>query len=436
MKKLVTGVISALLIITSVLPASGKTDTIHYETSPFQFTFFVPPFSSNGLDNANYVNDVSLNLFIGVSGGVDGMELGGFINVDRFFVRGSQGAGFGNSVGGFLDGFQAAGFFNAVGGDARYVQGAGFINITGGNQFGLQGAGFANVVGNDLTGFQGAGFANVVGGNMNGFQGAGFMNVTGDSTSGFQASGFMNVARKYQEGAQAAGFGNLAETGKVNLQASGFFNVADEIEGAQVAGFINKAGYVKGFQAAGFINLADSIDGIPVAPFSIVRYNGYQRLEIAASETQFQASFRLGVEKFYTIYGIGKTFVPASRWMYGAGAGTQLPLGERSFMNIEAMVHHEFWMGDERTPRFIHHSRMNMVNQLAFTYGMRLGNFAEWFVGPTLNLSIAHTESTEDGYIPWEPIAPEWTFADQTYQTGGHQTNYAFWLGFRGGLRF
>lgn len=437
MKRINTIILLIGLLVTLPGKIFSQPDTAYYLTSPFQVTIFTPPFSSNGLDNANYVNDVSLNLFIGVSGGVDGMELGGFINVDRFFVRGFQAAGFGNSVGGYLDGLQVAGFYNVVGGDARYVQGAGFINVTAGAQSGLQAAGFANVVGAGLTGIQGAGFANVVGGTMTGVQGAGFINVTGNSTNGLQAAGFMNVAGNFQKGVQAAGFGNISGTGSVNLQASGFFNVADAVDGAQVAGFINRAGYVKGLQAAGFINVVDSIDGIPVAPFSIVRYNGYQRLEIAAGETQYlQASFRLGVEKFYTIYGMGKPFGPASRWMYGAGAGTQLSLSERSFLNIEAMVHQEIWMGDERTPRFFHHSRLNMHNQLGFTYGMKLGNFAEWFIGPTINLAIAHTETAEDSYIPWEPIAPGWTLTDHTYQEGGHQANYASWIGFRGGIRF
>ncbi|MDT8432642.1 MAG: hypothetical protein RQ746_14050 [Bacteroidales bacterium] len=272
---------------------------------------------------------------------------------------------------------------------------------------------------------------------MTGIQGAGFMNVAGNRTSGLQAAGFMNMAGAFADGVQAAGFGNVSGSGSVNLQASGFFNVADEVEGVQAAGFINRARYVKGLQAAGFINVVDSIDGIPIAPFSIVRYNGYQRFEISTSETQYvRTAFRLGVEKFYTIYSLGKAYGFASRYMYGAGAGTQWSLGGRSFINLEVMTEQEFWMGDERSPRFWHHSRLNMVNQLGLTYGMSLVDKVEWFVGPTLNLSIAHTEAFEDTNIPWEPIAPEWTFTDQTYQVGGRQTNNAFWLGFRGGLRF
>lgn len=437
MKRINTIFILFALLVALPGKIFGQPDSAQYLTSPFQITFLTPPFSSNGLDNANYVNDVSLNLFVGVSGGVDGVELGGFINVDRFFVRGLQAAGFGNSVFGSLDGLQGAGFFNVVGGDARYLQGAGFINVTGGNQFGLQGAGFANVVGNDLTGLQGSGFANVVGGTMYGVQGAGFINLSGNTTSGLQASGFINVAADFDRGVQASGFGNIAGAGEVNLQASGFFNVADEVKGAQVAGFLNRAGYVKGLQAAGFINVVDSIDGIPVAPFSIVRYNGYHKFEISTSETQYvRTAFRLGVEKFYTIYSLGKAYGPASRYMYGAGAGTQWSLGERSFVNLEVMTEQEFWMGDERSPRFWHHSRLNLANQLGLTYGMSLGGNVEWFIGPTINLSIARIEAVEDSYIPWEPLAPSWNFSDVTYDNGGKETNYATWLGFRGGLRF
>ena len=127
-----------LLIAGNTARISAQVDSVDYKTSPFQMTIFTPPFSTNGMDNANYVNQFSLNLFVGLSGGVDGMELGGFINVDRYFMHGFQGAGFGNTVGGNVDGFQVAGFYNAVGGDVRYVQGAGFINATGGNQTGLQ----------------------------------------------------------------------------------------------------------------------------------------------------------------------------------------------------------------------------------------------------------------------------------------------------------
>jgi hypothetical protein len=435
MKKLASGVISALLLITSVLPASGKTHTIHYETSPFQFTFMFPPLSTNGIANANYVNHLSLNTFVGVSGGVDGVELGGFINVNRYFVRGFQAAGFGNTVGDFLDGVQLAGFYNVNRGDSRYLQVAGFANTTGGN----------------MEGVQSAGFCNVVGGTVNGFQGAGFINVSGNDVKGLQAAGFMNVAGNYKEGVQASGFGNVAGNGTVNVQAAGFMNTADEVDGIQAAGFLNnanevdgiqaagflnRAGSVKGIQIAGFLNVCDSIEGIPVAFISVVKYNGYRRFEIAASETELVSlSYKMGVAKFYSIYGLGKPAGPDSRWMYSFGFGSRVAEFENSSISIEAVCHREVWLFDDRAPRLIHHPRYNMHNQLSFTYGRTIGRTTELFVGPTINLSTANTTEAGDTYIPWEPIAPSWVFLDKTVNTP-RETNYAFWVGAKAGIRF
>jgi len=438
MKRVYTIILSIVIIISMSGRAWGQPDSADYLRSPMQITFLFPPFSTNGMDNANYVNDLSLNLFVGVSGGVDGVEVGGFINVDRFYVNGFQAAGFGNTVGGSVEGVQLSGFYNAVGGDFRYVQGAGFVNVTGGNQAGIQGAGFANVVGNDVYGFQGSGFINVAGGRVTGIQGAGFMNVSGDTTTGLQASGFMNVAGNFNKGIQVSGFGNVAGNGKVTVQGSGFLNVADEVSGLQAAGFLNKAGFVRGVQAAGFINICDSIDGVPIAPISIVKHGGYHSFELAASETQYiSASFRLGIPRFYTIYSFGKPSGPSTRWMYGAGIGSQLDLSGRSFLNVELMAEQELWIGDSRTaPYPVYQSRLNMNNQLRISYGIGLGNFAELFIGPTLNLSVAHTHPADDVYIPWEPIAPDWAFVDMTYESTYHQLNYAFWIGLRGGIRF
>jgi len=389
-----------------------------YETRPFQMTFMFPPFSTNGIDNARIVNNLSLNLFTGVSGGVDGVELGGFINVDRFFVRGFQAAGFGNTVGGSVDGLQFAGFYNANGGNVRYVQGAGFINVTGGHQYGLQGAGFGNVVG----------------GNLGGFQGSGFFNVAGGSVTGLQAAGFINVAGGFSQGVQAAGFGNVSGNGPVNLQAAGFFNVADSVQGLQAAGFINVAGTVEGVMAAGFINVCDSIDGVPIGFINIVRKNGYRSLELSVSETQYASvSFRMGVERLYTIYSFGKPFGPTDRWMYGFGLGTQFGLGEKMFMNVEAMANHEIiFEPSTGFPDFgiFYHPPLNMHNQLRVMIGSDLGNFAQWFVGPTLNVGLAYT----DELYNIDPLAPGWAVS---FTSGNRrEIETSLWIGARGGIRF
>ncbi len=436
MKKYINIIAVALLFIMHTQLVIAQDDETTYETRPFQVTLMFPPFSTNGPDNVNYINNFSLNPFMGISGGVDGIELGGFINIDRYYVNGLQAAGFGNTVGGDLNGVQFSGFYNIVGGSGRYVQGAGFVNTVGGDYFGLQGAGFVNVVGGNLDGFEGAGFCNVVGRKVNGVQGAGFMNIAGDTMTGLQAAGFLNASNGSNRGAQVAGFGNISGSGKVNLQASGFFNVADEVAGGQAAGFFNRAGYVHGLQVAGFLNVCDSIDGLPLALISIVKYNGYRKFEVSASETEYVSmAFKMGVEKLYTIYKFGKPFGPGSMWIYGAGIGTQFDLTDVAFMNVELTSNYELRMGDSQTPRFFYWPRFNSYHQMAVSYGRALGGIAEIFIGPTLNVSVAYTDPVFYTDIPWDPIAPKWAFFDRTYNTY-NQTNVAIWVGLKGGMRF
>ncbi|MCK5461838.1 MAG: hypothetical protein KAI95_02440, partial [Bacteroidales bacterium] len=278
---------------------------------PFQLTFFFPPLSTNWIQNSKTINNVSINLFAGNAGGVDGAEIGYFINTVNYHVKGFQGAGFGNVVGRSVDGVQLAGFFNVNGTDARVLQGSGFINVCGGSFQGAQLTGFLNVTGRDTKGFQGAGFGN----------------VSGERTLGAQAAGFFNVAGEFDRGAQLAGFVNVAGTGSPDAQLAGFFNYAEQVRGAQLAGFINVGGNVKGVQMAGFLNVADSLDGIPIGLINVVVKNGYRKFEFSFSETQYaNFSYRMGVRKFYNIYSFSKPTGPGTRWLFGFGLGGELDL--------------------------------------------------------------------------------------------------------------
>ncbi len=160
MKKILATFLTTLIFGTLIL---AQEDTVVYERRPFQMTFFIPPLSTNGAKNAKIVNDVSLNLFLGVSGGVEAFEGGLFMNIDKYYMHGAQLAGFGNVVGANVHGFQGAGFVNVAGGKTTGAQLAGFVNVTGDTLTGFQGAGFVNVTGNAKNGVQAAGFGNVVG---------------------------------------------------------------------------------------------------------------------------------------------------------------------------------------------------------------------------------------------------------------------------------
>lgn len=356
------------------------------QEKPFQFTFMFPPLSTNWVQNSKTINNVSLNLFAGNSGGVNGAEIGFFINTVNYHVKGFQGAGFGNVVGRSVDGVQLAGFLNVAGKETK------------------------------------------------GFQGAGFGNVSGERTRGAQAAGFFNVAGEFDRGAQLAGFLNVAGTGSTDAQLAGFFNYAEQIRGAQLAGFINVGGNVKGVQMAGFLNVADSLNGIPIGLFNVVVKNGYRQFEFSFSETQYaNFSYRMGVRKLYNIYSFSKPTGPGTRWLFGFGLGGELDLNEKVMLNLEAVVNQELWIAEPAVNSFMHIDRLNLLNQLRVLFTFNPSDRVSLFVGPTFNVTVAET-NPDIGYLPWNKIGPNWAFFNRTYDNVA-RTNVKMWIGIMGGVR-
>ena len=431
MKKIFTIVLAVLFMGQMV---HAQSDSTEYEQSRFQFTFLFPPLSTNGVNNVNMVNNVSLNLFLGVSGGVEAFEAALFLNINRFYMHGVQLAGFGNTVGGDVRGVQLAGFYNVAVDHTQGFQGAGFVNLGRTDVVGAQGAGFANVAGRNVDGFQGAGFINVAGGKVKGAQAAGFVNVAGDSLRGFQGAGFLNYTNKAKSVVQAAGFGNMAGNGDTRFQGAGFFNIADEVIGAQAAGFMNVAGKVKGTQLAIFLNICDSIEGAPLALISVVRQNGYRKFSFSASEVQYaNFSYKMGVKNLYNIYSFGKPFGPGSRWMFGGGLGTEIDLTKKMMLNIEGTVHQELWIANSATPYFLYIDRLNLYNSLKFLFGWSMDEKVDFHIGPTFNVSVAHS-NPDFGEMAWNEIPP-YSFYNRT-SDNYEQTNVQMWVGLQGSISF
>ena len=388
------------------------------QEKPFQLTFLFPPLSTNWVQNSKTINKASLNFLVGNAGGVNGAEIGYFLNTINYHVRGFQGAGFGNVVGRSVEGVQLAGFFNVNGTDARVLQGSGFMNICGGSFQGAQLTGFLNVAGRETRGFQGAGFGN----------------VSGERTQGAQAAGFFNVAGEYDRGAQLAGFLNVSATGTTDAQLAGFINYAAESRGAQLAGFINVGGSVRGVQMAGFINVADSLDGIPIGFINVVVKNGYRRFEFSVSETQYaNFSYRMGVRKFYNIYSFSKPSGPGSRWLFGFGLGGEMNLNEKAMLNLEAIVNQELWIAESEVKGFLHIDRLNLLNQFRVLFAFKPADQVTLFAGPTFNAAVAET-NPDIGYLPWHEIGPNWAFFRRTYDNVA-RTNVKMWIGVTGGVR-
>lgn len=402
--------------------ASAKVDNDTTEVRPFQISF-ITPMGTNGIESPEIVNRVSVNILGGYNGGTQGVELSGFISVDKKDVLGGQFSGFGNIVGGDVKGVQAAGFFNVTRGIVEGSQLAGFHNYAADTLKGVQAAGFNNVLKGSMQGGQFAGFANVATKNSVGIQGAGFVNTVNGNLIGTQVTGFCNVATDTVWGGQGAGYVNYAKNIK-GPQIAGFVNVASqEINGVQASGFINLAKKVKGAQIS-FINVADTVDGVSIGFLSFVR-RGYHKFELKGSETiHLAASFKTGTYRFYNIFSAGLNFGSRMRWAFGYGAGTYVPFSEKLGLNVDVTAYHineeEAWTDE-----------VNLLNKLDANMVFKFGKHFELAAGPSMNVLVSRYFDNENNQLGSD-IAP-YNFYNRT-TTGG--TNIKMWVGGNVAVRF
>jgi len=396
-----------------------------------------PPLSTNGNHAGDCVNQISLNLIMGYSAGLAGVEYG-FINTERDFVHGVQIAGFGNFVAGeftgfqfasfgnfnkgISNGFQFAGFSNFNYNQADGVLAAGFFNFTNGKSFAVQAAGFANFC-EDIEGIQAAGFANVVKGNGKATQLAGLANITLGEINGVQVAGFLNFSQQKMQNVQASGFMNISNDDATGVQIAGAVNIAKgDLSGVQISGLLNVAKKVKGFQL-GFVNIADTIEsGIPIGVLSIVK-KGFREMEISVGEgINAQASFKIGVDKFYNIFAIGTQVIGSEySWGFGYGIGTHLSKNDRFKTQLELMSFHinegEAWTDGD-----------NELQQAKVTFTKKVSDHFSIFAGPTMNLMITKNKDNHDQpftshFAPYEIVSHS-----------GKNTTLQGWIGFTAGI--
>lgn len=360
----------------------------------------LPFLGTNTYRSAEITNNLSFNVFWGANGGVDGVEVGGFVNTIINDVHGVQIAGLGNTVGGNLSGTQFGGLFNVVGGRTEGVQLAGLFNHTR-HTDAVQVAGFFNIAGQDAGGAQVAlGFN--VGSGKAGVQVAPLFNVSGDTT---------------------------------RTQVSGLFNAAGHLKGAQVSALFNKARQVDGFQF-GLINVADSVSGASLGLLNFVK-KGYNRLEVGGGEALWgNVGLKLGTRGFYNILHVGARWDHLLRtnnervqngvymtWGLGYGLGTAVRFNDRWLMNIEAVAIH--LNEAERWTR-----QLNLLNQLRLTVDWRSAGRVSFFAGPVGNLLVSKRRDAETG-LHQSIVAP---YAWYDHTSGA--TNVKMWLGVYGGVRF
>ncbi len=359
-----------------------------------------PFIGTNGRLSGNVVNDYSINIFGGYSGGTRKIELGAFFNLDRGNVRWMQIAGFGNLVRGNVFGIQAAGFFNVNGGSTVAAQWAGYVNLNF----------------NDFSGVQSSGFTNINLKSVHGASIAGFANITNGESRGVQIAGFSNIQRGSYKGSQIAGA----------------TNIAGDIDGSQISSLFNRGKKVRGTQI-GLFNYADSLGGVPIGLVSFVK-EGYHKIEVSADEVFYaNAAFRTGVRQFYNILFAGMQVDVTGDtkninnneevWTFGYGLGTAPKLNRWLDLNIDLTSQHVN-KGDFT-------EELSSLNKLYVGLDFHVAKKFSIAGGLTLNSYFTKTTFT-DYPVLFNDYKPDYIY-DHTY---GNNTNVKMWLGGKIGLRF
>jgi len=397
--------IDSMVLVSLLVPRKALITSENlqvYGTRAFQISF-IPYVGTNWMNKGSYTSAVSFNLLAGYSGGVNGFELGGLVNIVRRDVKGLQ-------VGGLV---------NIVGRSTLGVQLGGLFNVNLGHFKGLQLSGLMNFQRDTLTGTQIGGLCNYLEGKMQGIQVGGLTNITTGHADGWQVGGLVNVAFGDVSQAQIGGLFNYGRH-VYGIQIAGLVNVANgNVTGLQIGGLVNYAKSVVGVQL-GAVNISTKIEsGIPVGFFSYVHKGGLHRFELYADEVFYgNIAFKSGTNRFYNIFQAGV----GTSWMvnYMYGIGTSFVFGPKWSLDLTIISGLVF----STTPSLaLHGTLTKFLPALEYRFAKHLAIFG----GPTYNLYAFDETRT---FKP-NGIAP-YTFFDQVK---GYQ-RLQMWVGGTVGLRF
>ncbi len=335
--------------------------------SPVQVSI-TPGLSSHGVLSGQVINKVSLNVFGGYTAGVEGVEAGGWFNINKKHVKGVQAGGLFNMVGTSVTGLQAGGLFNGVLGSVNGMEAAGLANFVRGSFSGVQAAGLINSVLDSLNGLQVAGLANLTNGSVSGLQIAGLMNVVTKNAAGLQIAGLVNFNIKNISGLQAAGLVNFTG-GSTRGTQIGTVNVAKGQSGVQ-AGVVNIANHQRGLQF-GVINVADTLSGATIGLINIVLKNGLHSVSVSSNELGWRnLELRTGTKKFYTVLQGGYDY-------FGFGFGKRINLYKQLCVDPELIKLYIYQGSWDYT---------NDLTRVNSNFTFRLNKFLSIFAGPSFNM--------------------------------------------------
>jgi hypothetical protein len=315
-------------------------DSLRMSSIPVQVSV-VPGLSTHGILSDRIINNFSLNIFGGRTGGVSGAEIGGLFNINTGYVRSVQVAGLFNLTGAYVQGVQVGGLFNNVNG---YVQGV-----------------------------QIGGLANRIKGSFNGTQVGGLYNHIEQGIEGIQIAGLSNYTRLKVKGIQLAGINNFSK----------------QVDGLQVAGIFNYTKKLHGLQI-GLINVADSSDGYSIGLVNIVPH-GYHKLMLSTNEVfQMNAAFKTGNNKLYSILLGGiNAGNKLKAYSFGYGLGAALLLGNNVSINPEITSQYVY-LGTFKD--------FNLLNKFHLDLHIKPTQHFSFFAGPSFAAYYSDQKVAIPGY--------------------------------------
>ncbi|PWJ44213.1 hypothetical protein BC781_101563 [Sediminitomix flava] len=243
-----------------------------------------------------------------------------------------------------------------------------------------------------------------------GVQFAGLTNYSAKSEKAVQFAGITNIASDQDRGVQISGITNVTAKGNVAFQLSGILNVADKA-GTQI----------------GLINIADSVGGTSIGLINIVKKNGKKEFEIGFSDAlHTYGSFKLGTDKFYTIFSAGVNYINQTddlQYAVGLGFGKDIALKNNFATQIE-LLGYGLSEGQEFT------SDLNMLTQLKVTGSKEFKSGVKVFAGPVLNMTVSKYQG-EDGELIGSQLAPYTLF-----ESNNGNVDLKGWIGFTFGIRY
>lgn len=358
----------------------------------FQLSF-IYPLGTSGTASASEVYNTSIGCLGNVTGGINGVEIGGIYNINRYMMKGVQMGGIFNTTNGNVIGLQMAGIANIVNGDVLGSQFSGIVNVANGTVQGIQAAGIGNIATQMESGVQTAGIINIGSGKTN-IQAAGITNI--GNNANVQLSGITNRGKN------------------VNVQLSGIFNLSKE-SNVQISGIFNTTG--KGGFQLGLINVRDTADGLSIGMLNFIKKGGLFEVEVAGSELiHTTLSLRTGTNRFYSIISLGLNYSDTAFGL-GFGFGTNLMFTDKFGLNLELI---QYQLLNDK----IGWSPYNGLIQFRPLLNYTIAKHFKIFAGPTLNLSIINTEGLIN--IPYS------IFSSGDFSS----TRIDSWVGFSAGIRF